>query len=74
MSKALDVQVGGDHYKKLAIQPAEYCRKNKMLALESSVVRYVTRHKDKNGAEDIKKAIHCLKIILDMDYPEDVKT
>jgi len=72
--KALYVQVGGDHYKKLAIQPAVYCRANKMLGLESSVVRYVTRHKDKNGAEDIKKAIHCLQMILEMDYSDEQKT
>lgn len=68
---ALDVQVGGDHYKKLAIQPAVYCRLNKMQALESSVVRYVTRHQDKNGAEDIRKAIHCLEMILEMDYEHE---
>lgn len=63
-------QVGGDHYEKLAIQPVEYCRKNGMQGLESSVVRYVTRHQDKNGSEDIKKAIDCLKLILEYDYNE----
>ena len=26
--KALDKQVAGDHYKKLAIQPVEYCHRN----------------------------------------------
>jgi len=28
------------------------------------------RHNKKNGAEDIKKAIHYLKMILEMQYGE----
>lgn len=68
--KALDKQEGGDHYKHLAIQPVEYCYRNAMLSLESSVVKYVTRHRFKNGEEDIKKAIHCLELLLDLEYGE----
>ncbi len=67
---ALDNQVGGDWYKSLAIQPVVFCRANKMGGLESSVVRYITRHKAKNGSDDIKKAIHCLELILELDYAE----
>ncbi len=68
---ALDKQVGGDWYKTLAIQPVEFCRKNKMGGLESSVVRYVTRHQAKDGRKDIEKAIHCLELILLMDYNDE---
>ena len=32
-------------------------------------VRYVTRHRNKNGREDIEKAIHCLELLLEMEYP-----
>jgi hypothetical protein len=66
--KASEEQVGGGHYKVMKIQPMEFCRANGMLGMESSVVKYVSRHKNKNGAEDIKKAIHCLQLILEMDY------
>ena len=69
MSKPLDVQIGGDHYKSLAIQPAEYCQKNNLNMLESGVIKYVTRHKVKGGIEDLKKAIHCIQLILEIDYP-----
>lgn len=65
---ALDVQVGGGHYKDLAIQPAEYNQRNGLGFCEGSVVKYVTRHKAKNGAEDIKKAIHFLELLLELDY------
>jgi hypothetical protein len=66
----LTQQVGGNHYSKLAIQPVEYCFHNKMPAIESSVIKYVTRHNDKDGAKDIKKAIHLLNILLKLQYGE----
>jgi hypothetical protein len=72
MDTALDSQVGGKHYKGLAIQPAEYCQRNRLPYCESSVIRYVTRHREKNKAEDIKKAIHCLQLLLELEYPENV--
>lgn len=70
---ALDVQVGGDWYKTLVIQPVEYCQKNKLNMIESGVVKYVTRHRAKNGREDIEKAIHLLQMLLEMEYPEEPK-
>jgi hypothetical protein len=65
---AMSGQVGGAHYKDMKIQPVEFCRANNMLGMESSVVKYVSRHKQKNGAIDIRKAIHCLELILELDY------
>ena len=68
--KATSGQVGGDHYKSLAIQPIEYITKNKLPYMEGNVIKYVTRHRYKNGAEDIRKAIHFLQMILEVDYGE----
>lgn len=65
---ALKQQVGGDHYKKLKIQPVEYIQANKLGFIEGSVIKYVTRHKQKNGADDIKKAIHFLELLLKLEY------
>lgn len=62
-----DYQVGGAHYQK-AIQPIEYIEKNKLGFCEGNVVKYVSRHKEKNGAEDIKKAIQYLEFILKYQY------
>ena len=63
---ALDKQEGGKHYK-LPIQPIEYIVKNAIPYREANVIKYVTRHASKNGAEDIKKAIHYLEMIAE-DY------
>ena len=63
-----DKQEGGDHYKTMKIQPVEFIVENKLSYLEGNVVKYVSRHRKKNGAEDIKKAIHYLELILKLEY------
>lgn len=59
---ALEKQVGGDHYSKLKIQPVEFIATNGWDFLAGSVFKYVTRYKDKNGRQDIEKAIHFLQL------------
>lgn len=68
---ATDQQIGGDHYKAMAIQPVEFIQKNHIGFCEGNVIKYVCRHKQKHGAEDLKKAIHYLKLLLQMEYPEE---
>ena len=65
----LNIQVGGNHYK-LVIQPVEYIYKNNLGFLEGNVIKYVTRHKSKNGAEDLKKARHYIDMLLELEYPD----
>lgn len=72
---ALDIQVGGSHYKDCAIQPIQYIEANNLKFLEACVIKRCTRH-DKptgKGRQDIEKAIHELQLLLDMRYPVDVK-
>lgn len=69
-SSPLNQQVGGSHYKTLAIQPAEYNQRNRLGFCESCVVKYVTRHREKNGKQDIEKAIHFLQLLLEIEYKE----
>lgn len=64
---ALDTQVGGEHYKSLAIQPVEYVHKNGIGYIEGSVIKYVTRWRNKNGVEDLKKARHFLDILIALE-------
>ncbi len=68
--RALEVQIGGSHYKDAAIQPYEFCQKNNLNYLESNVIKYVFRHRAKNGAEDLRKAIHTLEVLLEIEYDE----
>ena len=57
-------QVGGNHYAKYAIQPTEYIIKNKLNFCEGNVIKYVTRWKDKNGVEDLRKAKHYIEMLI----------
>jgi hypothetical protein len=68
MSKALNKQVGGSHYK-LPIQPVEFIYKNDLDYIRGNVIKYVTRKK--NGAEDILKAIHYCEMLLELEYGEE---
>ena len=70
-SKATKVQVGGNHYKDFKIMPIEYISKNNLDFLEGNIVKYVSRHRNKNGAEDIKKIIHYAELILELEYGEN---
>jgi hypothetical protein len=63
--KPLDIQVGGDHYKSLKIQPVEYILANDIPYVEGNIIKYITRWKQKGGVEDIKKVIHYAEILLE---------
>ena len=64
---ASETMIGGGHYM-LPIQPVDYILKNNLGFLEGNVIKYVTRHKTKNGVEDINKAIHYLELIKEKVY------
>ena len=54
----LTVQQSGDHYKKKGIQPIEYGFANNLSFPQINIVKYVSRHEDKNGLDDLAKSIH----------------
>lgn len=64
-SEANKVQVGGDHYKNKAIQPWDYILANKLGFLEGNIVKYVSRWRDKGGVDDLRKAQHYLKKLIE---------
>jgi hypothetical protein len=55
-------QVAGTHYAKLAIQPTEFCMRNGLDFCIGSILKYITRHRAKNGVEDLRKAAHFVEI------------
>jgi hypothetical protein len=68
--KATDKQIAGSHYKNLKIQPVEFCQKNELNYCESAIIKYVCRHRNKNGAEDIQKVIHYAELLLELEYAD----
>lgn len=63
----LDIQVGGSHYKKLKIQPAEYNIANNIRSGESDIVQYITRWRDKGGFNDLDKIKHWVDLIKELE-------
>ena len=63
-------QIGGQHYIKYKIQPGHFVVENKLLYPEGSVIKYILRHQDKGGKQDLEKAIHFIEMIMERDYGE----
>ena len=70
----LIAQEGGGHYKNRGIQPIEYSEANNLGACQHSVVKYITRHQDKNGIEDLSKIIHFTFLEAYFKYGEQGST
>ena len=68
MSKTYNKQIGGNHYQKYKIQPSKFVVENKLLFPEGCAIRYIIRHQDKGGKDDLLKAIHFIEMIIERDY------
>tara|TARA_R100000951_G_scaffold59306_1_gene49920 strand:+ start:289 stop:495 length:207 start_codon:yes stop_codon:yes gene_type:complete len=60
-----DIQIGGNHYKKMKIQPIDYIVENEIPYREANIIKYVSRHASKNGIEDLRKARHYLDMLIE---------
>ena len=67
---AFETQVSGTHYSKLAIQPMQYSMANKLDACQHTIIKYVTRFRDKGGLADLKKARHVIDMLIELEYGE----
>lgn len=65
---ANDQQVGGSHYKHVAIQPWDYIAANDIPYLAGNAIKYLSRYQRKGGEQDIRKAIHYCRKILEIEY------
>jgi len=65
MTQENKTQVGGQHYKRLAIQPWDYVLANNLGYMEGSVIKYISRWRDKNGLEDLHKCRHFLNKLIE---------
>jgi mevalonate pyrophosphate decarboxylase len=54
--KSTEVQIGGDHYKTMAIQPLTYIQANELDFEEGNIVKYISRWRKKGGIQDLEKA------------------
>lgn len=67
VERALATQVGGGHYKSMAIQPFEYIHKNGIGFAEGCAIKYLSRWRAKGGVEDLRKARHFIDLLIEME-------
>ena len=63
-------QVGGEHYKNMATQPSEFIFRNNLNWCQGNIIKYVCRYKDKNGKQDLDKAMHFLELLKEWEYDD----
>ena len=73
MKRANDIQHGGTHYKKAKFQHWDLINKNRIGYLEGCSSKYVSRWKDKNGAEDLWKASHYIDKLIECYHDYDYR-
>jgi hypothetical protein len=65
--EANGVQVGGNHYKLKKIEPWDYIVANGIGFLDGNAIKYLTRWRNKGGVEDLKKAIHYIEKLIEVE-------
>ena len=68
---ASDKQVGGNHYKDMAIEPSEFIYRNKLNWLVGNAIKYLCRYDKKHGENDLDKAIHYIELLKQWEYRDD---
>lgn len=58
------------HYTKLAIQPMEYSMNNGLDPMQHTIIKYVTRFRDKGGKRDLLAARHTIDLLLEYEYQD----
>jgi hypothetical protein len=61
-----DIQVGGSHYKGQDIQPWDAIHAWGLGFFSGNVVKYVARHNQKGGVDDLRKARHYLDKLIEL--------
>ena len=64
---ALDVQVGGGHYKDMKIQPVEFITANNLDFLTGCIIKRICRWKHKDGLKDLEKIKHEVDLIIELN-------
>ena len=65
---AKDQQIGGSHYSKYKIQPAEFAMANDLNYCQCLMLRYMMRYRDKDGLQDLRKLIHVAELAIELEY------
>ena len=57
--------ISPEHYSQFEIEPFDFIHKNGLGFAEGNVIKYVCRWREKNGVEDLKKAIRYIELLIE---------
>jgi len=73
LKNPFNYQEGGSHYKIEGVMDvAEWSKRRGHCPYQANVIKYVDRHKKKNGIEDLRKAKQYLEFIAYVEYGENL--
>ena len=65
--RAIDKQVGGNHYKRFKIQPIEFITANNLDFIQGNIIKYCLREKNaENPHEKWNKIIHYCELAKEL--------
>lgn len=75
---ANDTQIGGDHYRKHGSTGEQHWDRQYRLFgpgyFIGCATKYIERYRDKNGKQDLEKALHFIQKLIELEYPEQSST
>lgn len=60
-------QIGGKHYKDFKMQPWDVVLDWELGYLDGTALKYIARWREKNGLQDLEKAIHFLEKLIETE-------
>lgn len=63
-------QIGGTHYKGKPIEHWDFVLMHNIPYMEAQIMKYVMRWRDKNGVDDLRKAMHFLEKLIEWQGAE----
>jgi|TARA_R110002153_G_scaffold87782_1_gene216711 hypothetical protein len=57
-------KISPQHYSKYKIEPIDFIQANDLGFCEGNVIKYVLRHKDKDGLQDLLKAKRYIEFLI----------
>lgn len=72
--KALNKQIGGNHYLRFSIQPVEFIEENHLGFLQGCIIKRICRYNMRGGKgfEDLEKVKHEVDLIIEGEEWEEV--
>lgn len=67
MKTAIEIQIGGSHYKDLKMQPIELITQADLNFIQGCIIKYISRYEHKNGLQDIEKCIHYAQLAIELN-------